>query len=150
MNLTSPPWHADYEKAVAYCAQQRECGHIRDVRDTKRQRDVCAVDGIVEYGQRVVSSKGSVRFAGEVWQCELLLPFAGFQVGLVVDQYWIQAIDVYWPGYPSGTPLFRIFSECEGDREKKYARELEQVEAEEFLERNSGAIIRGLAPRNRK
>lgn len=150
MNLSHMIWQDEYDKAVKYCARQKELGHIRDVRDTKRQRDVCAIDGIAEYGQRIVSKKGSVRFVGEVWQCDLLLPFAGFHVGLVVDQYWIQAIDVYWPSYPSGKQMFRIHSEREGDREKKRAKELDQVEAEEFLERNSGAIIRGLSPRNLK
>lgn len=141
MNLTGYVT-LDYFDEVEKCKQQKEWGHIRDVRDTKRDRDVMSPDGIVYYGQRIVSKDGSVRFAGEKWQTELLLPFAGFEVGLVVWDYWITKICCYRPHYPSGRHMFDIYSECEGDRERERERLALIEDTAEFIERNARAFIK--------
>uniref|UniRef100_A0AB39CEM5 Uncharacterized protein n=1 Tax=Pseudomonas phage HRDY3 TaxID=3236930 RepID=A0AB39CEM5_9VIRU len=132
----------DYFDEVEKCKQQKEWGHIRDVRDTKRDRDVMSPDGIVYYGQRIVSKDGSVRFAGAKWQTELLLPFAGFEVGLMVWDYWISKICCYRPHYPTGRHMFDIYSECEGDRERNNERLLLEERIQELNEMTGGPFIK--------
>ena len=141
MNFVSG-FSLDYDTEVEKCKQLREWGHIRDIRNTKRDPDAKSPDGIVYYGQRIVSKKGTVRFAGETWKSEFLLPFAGFQVGLVVWDYWITKIQVYRPDYPSGTYMFTLHSECEGDRERRDEYLMREERIQEMDERNGGAFIK--------
>jgi len=101
-----------YGVAVEKAIFERETGFIRAFRDP-RDADKRAGDGIVSYGQRIVSSKGSVRFAGSSWLCRELEPFSGFQVGIVAGDYWLSYIDVFWPSYPDGEWILRILSDRE-------------------------------------
>lgn len=141
MNFTSG-FSLDYDKEVEKCDQLRKWGHVRDIRNTKLNPDAKSPDGIVYFGQRIVSKKGTVRFAGEIWQTEFLLPFAGFQVGLCVWDYWITKIQVYRPDYPSGTYMFTLHSEREGDKERHEEYLLRQERIQEMDERNGGAYFR--------
>jgi len=101
-----------YEKAVEDAVFKKSTGHIRDAKHPA-DRDVRAPDGIVSYGQRIVSKDGSIRLAGEVWQHEKLKALATFQVGACVHDYWLSAIDIYWPRYPEGKLMFRLLAEKE-------------------------------------
>jgi hypothetical protein len=105
-----PGAYGVYEKAVESCAIEREMGTIRVFRDVKGDPDKLCADGVIDYGQRIVSSKGSFRFAGHTWQHDDLIPLAGFQIGVVADEYWIVSVSIYWPRYPSGEFLFRLDS----------------------------------------
>lgn len=98
-----------WEAAAEYCKRQRDCGHIRDCKDY-RDPDVRAPDGIVSYGQRIVSKNGSFRFGGETWQHDKLIPLAGFSTGVCMVDYWMSAVDIAWPRYPSGKIMFRLHS----------------------------------------
>ncbi len=101
-----------YEKAVEQASFRKELGHIRDIKDP-RDRDVCADDGIVSYGQRIVSKAGAIRVAKSRWACEEMKALAGFQVGFCVVDYWLSAVDIYWPSYPHGKLMFRLNAEQE-------------------------------------
>lgn len=99
-----------YERAVEWWADQKASGTIRQCRDTKRDPDKKCADGVIDYGQRIVSSKGSFRFAGHTWQHDDLIPLAGAEIGVVADEYWIVTVSIYWPHYPSGKLLMRLDS----------------------------------------
>lgn len=106
-----------YEKALSDAKFAKETGVIRHVRDP-RDRDVRAGDGIVSYGQRIVSKRGSIRVAGSVWQSDSLLPFADLQVGFCVGDYWLSYIDVFWPSYPHGKWIMRISADAKAAQTK--------------------------------
>lgn len=96
-----------YERAVDQVQLRKEMGCIREYRDPE-DRDVRAGDGIVSYGQRIVAKDGSIRIAGGKWQHEKLKALAGFNIGAVVDDYWVGSITLYWPRYPQGKAMFRL------------------------------------------
>ncbi|MFK4136736.1 hypothetical protein ACI2KR_31385 [Pseudomonas luteola] len=108
---------SQYETALSEAKLAKEAGDIRHVRDPQ-DRDVRAGDGIVSYGQRIVSKRGSIRVAGSTWQSDALLPFSNLQVGFCVGDYWLSYIDIFWPRYPHGKWILRIYTNAKPAQSK--------------------------------
>ena len=51
--------------------------------------DVKAPDGVVSMGRRKVSKAGTVRFAGDKFRHDNLLPFVGQHIFVQAEDYWI-------------------------------------------------------------
>jgi hypothetical protein len=74
----------------------------------KDKKDVLAPDGVVAYGDRLVRAGGKIKYAGDWWQDDRLLPYVGQYVGVCSDQYWITHPRIWIPTYPEGKHLFSI------------------------------------------
>lgn len=65
-------------------------------------KDVCAPDGIAEYGWRKVRKGGVVKFVQTNWQHDALLPYIGQYVVVKVGDVFCCDVDVFTE-YPSGS-----------------------------------------------
>ena len=150
MNKTSS-YSLEYLRCARHIEGLRASGYTGDTRHPKNDRDQLAPDGHVDYGQRIVKKDGSIKIAGHSWQTDLLLPFAGFKVGVSVWDYWCTKILIYWPRYPQGVHLFTIHvadeSKHDADRREIFEQRYHQ---ERFMRRNAAAILHGFRPRKLK
>lgn len=62
--------------------------------------DVMAPDGVPEYGWRKVRKGGVVKFAGDDWQHDALLPYVGKFVCVRATCYWLTDTEA-WIDYPN-------------------------------------------------
>lgn len=62
-------------------------------------RDVCAPDGLVYWGERIVREGGRVKFANEWWHHEQLKDLVGQTVEVKAEEYWYSEISIHWPAW---------------------------------------------------
>ncbi len=72
------------------------------------KKDILAPDGIVYCGDRLIRAKGKLKYAGNWWQDDRLLPFVGHYLGVRTEGYWMTEITIWNPSYPNGIFLFTI------------------------------------------